>query len=369
MRPAWLPWRGKTLNDLNQDDLERLKADEVSESYFIEYKSLWDPFKVARSVASFANTEGGTVVVGIDDDDMVPIAVEGITFGGNLLESLDQSVRQHITPVPMYSAVVVPLATGRVCLVVQVPSGYDTPHVLVRTGQILERSNTSSDPVPPQNRERIRELFDRGKAGKAWADQMVRNWFTSDGRPEHLKVWTIPQVDDGLNLNEILYRPSFVKAAISTTPVPFAHSSWNPRYETPGYHLGIRHSLSHDCTTELRVDGIVFTGWALLKDTQWINVRHDLPDLPVENDNFFSYKELRDHAGLILQGHYSLLHDLIGYTGQTTVLVKGIFATDQAISAYRTSVPAQALASSRFHEAIRRDFDRGLGQTVLDPED
>lgn len=63
----WVPWQNKGFYEVNADDLYRLKDDEVSESYFIEYKRQWEPFKVARSIASFANTEGGTVIVGIED--------------------------------------------------------------------------------------------------------------------------------------------------------------------------------------------------------------------------------------------------------------------------------------------------------------
>lgn len=369
MRPKWTPWKSKSLHELDAEDLYRLKKDEVQESYFVEYKRQWDPFKVARSIASFANTEGGTVVVGVEDHNMVPIAVEGIDFSGNLLESVDQAVRQHVTPLPTYSSALVSLSEQRICLVVEVPAGYDTPYVLVKTGQILERSNTSSHPVPPQNRERIQELFQKGKSGKSWADQVITESVIEDGRSDHLKVWTIPQVDGGLNLNAILYRPSFVREALSLAPVPFAHVGWNPTYETPGFHLAIKQVLSHRCTTEIHVDGVVFSGWSLVKDTNWVSVRPDLPEYPLETDNFFTYMELRKHVGLILTGHQAMLGDLVGYVGPTTVALKGIFESNRAVSASRSNVPTGSLNHEGFHQTILRDFDRALGQTVLDPED
>jgi hypothetical protein len=369
MRARWIPWHNKGLYELSPEDLHRLKDEQVSESYFVEYKRQWDPFKVARSIASFANTEGGTVVVGVEDQNMVPVAVEGIRFTGNVLESLDQAVRRHVTPVPMYSSVTVPVADDRFCLVIEVPSGYDTPYVLVNTGQILERSNTSSDPVPPHNRERIRELFERGKSGKSWADQVVRDSLTDDDRPDHLKVWTIPQIEGGLNLNAVLYLPSFVERALDLAPVPFAHSSWNPTYETLGYHLRIKHALSHQCITEIGLDGILFTGWSLTKDTTWIPVRSDLPPLPIEEEEFFSFNDVREYVPTVLVGHHALLHELVGYTGPTTLVLKAIFATKRSAAAHRTNVPTEALRTQGFHDAILRDFDRALGQTVLEPED
>lgn len=367
MRPKWIPWR-KALHELEADDLYRLKDDEVSESYFVEYKRQWDPFKVARAIASFANTEGGTVVVGVEDDNMVPVAVEGIQFRGNLLESLDQAVRHHVTPVPSYSSATVPLGEDRLCLVVEVPSGYDTPYLLVKTGQMLERSNTSSDPVPPHDRERVRELFQRGKRGKLWADQVVAESVLNDDRSEHLKVWTIPQVEDGLNLNAVLYRQTFVERAIALTPVPFAHAHWNPTYETPGFHLEINRVLSYSCSTEIHLNGVVFTGWSPVKDTSWLSVRQDLPPFPLEEDNFFPYSELRDFVGLVLSGHHELFEDLIGYAGPATVVAKGILQADRSVAASRVNVPIQALGSEGFHQTIVRDFDRAMGRTVLDPE-
>lgn len=369
MKPRWTPWLHKELDKLTADDLKRLKEDEVSESYFVEYKSQWDGFKVARSIASFANTEGGTVVVGVEDDNMVPVAVDGVQFAGNLLESVDQAVRRHVTPAPMYSSVVVPLSEDRACLVVEVPSGYDTPYVLVDKGQILERSNTSSDPVPPQNRERIRELFDRGKRGKVWADKFVEQELSSDESPQHLRVWTIPQVDGGLNLNSVLYRPSFVERATALTPVPFAHGEWHPTYETPGFHLRIRHSLSYQCTTDIRLDAILFTGWSLTKDTSWVNVRPDLPDFPVEEDNFFYQGDLSIHISPMLLGHRQLLGELIGYTGSVTVVMKVLVNGDRSAAAHRSNLPLDALGIQGFHDSLLRDIERDLGRTLLDPED
>lgn len=369
MRVKWLPWGGKSLDELDEDDLYGLRERGVSESYFIEYKQKWDPFKVARAVASFANSEGGTVVVGVQDDAMVPIAVDGIDFKGNLTESLDQAIRQHVSPIPMYSSVVVPLPDDKVSLVVEVPSGHDTPYILVKTGQILERSNTSSDPVPPHNRERIRELFSRGKSGAAWATQFIRDSLTEDDRPDHLKTWTVPQVEGGLNLNSVLYRPSFVQRALSEAPVPYQHSSWNPVYETAEFHLAINQQLAHKCTTEIQLDGIIFTGWTLYQDTRWVPVRSDLPPLPIQGEDSFTYQDVRAHIEQVLRGHHAILHELIGYTGPVSVLVKGVFEHGRYVQSYRTNVSIEALPSQGFHESIHRDLDRFLGQAVLDPED
>jgi hypothetical protein len=57
----------KDISQLEEDDLNKL-IDKVSEGWFVEYKGdFQNSKKISHSIASFANSDGGWYIVGIDD--------------------------------------------------------------------------------------------------------------------------------------------------------------------------------------------------------------------------------------------------------------------------------------------------------------
>ena len=68
----------KQLEQLNEDDLRQLQKEGVEEGVLLDYKSDWiENKKLAKAVASFANTHGGHLVIGVaaDKDRNVPVTV------------------------------------------------------------------------------------------------------------------------------------------------------------------------------------------------------------------------------------------------------------------------------------------------------
>ena len=59
------------LNDLTYSDIRNIREQGIEEGYKIEFKSQWDEnFKkkhLCQTIASFANVEGGWLLVGIED--------------------------------------------------------------------------------------------------------------------------------------------------------------------------------------------------------------------------------------------------------------------------------------------------------------
>ncbi|GHU52304.1 hypothetical protein FACS1894200_12850 [Spirochaetia bacterium] len=66
---------GKNLKDIQENDLQNLHT--VSEGWYIEYKSILpDSKKIAKSIASFANSYGGLYLIGVVADKQTNCAVE-----------------------------------------------------------------------------------------------------------------------------------------------------------------------------------------------------------------------------------------------------------------------------------------------------
>jgi hypothetical protein len=196
------PFPEKTLDQIDTDDLQRLIAAQVEESLFLEYKSDMSSRGVSRTVAAFANTEGGTLILGMRTEGRRPVELLGLEAQGDLGESLDQMVRSSIAPRPdvRFWQVDDP-ATGKSCLVVEVPPGAARPYLLTRTGQIMRRTPTASEPA---DRDYVDQLFREGRAGLAWATSTADERLKDTGTRSAF-LWTVPCVEGGLSFGTRLF--------------------------------------------------------------------------------------------------------------------------------------------------------------------
>jgi predicted HTH transcriptional regulator len=79
--------------------------------------------KIARSLSAFANTAGGTILVGVDDDKRVV----GIRSEKETLQIIDEALRFHIEPKPEIE-LYVEVFKSRMVLVVVIPESPERPH-------------------------------------------------------------------------------------------------------------------------------------------------------------------------------------------------------------------------------------------------
>ena len=90
-----------------------------------EFKRLiHPPAKIARSIAAFANTSGGHILIGVDDDRRIV----GISSEKEMLEIIDDALKIHIEPMPSLD-VHVEEYKRRMVLIVTIPESPDKPHV------------------------------------------------------------------------------------------------------------------------------------------------------------------------------------------------------------------------------------------------
>lgn len=79
-----------------------------------------------KSVSAFADTDGGTLFFGVDND----ARVTGVVNPQKDLEFISEKINAHLDPVPVYSLNPVQTLEGRIILVLQVPTGMQTPYYL-----------------------------------------------------------------------------------------------------------------------------------------------------------------------------------------------------------------------------------------------
>lgn len=127
------------LGDLaaSEDTLKALLAE--SETLFVEHKAdiaKGEGYQLAKAVASFANTLGGWVLIGVKDGGK-PIS-DWTPPSGGFVDCVRQRLEGQVDPVPSIAADVLPIGDDRIG-VVRVYESADTPHVLVADGSIVVR--------------------------------------------------------------------------------------------------------------------------------------------------------------------------------------------------------------------------------------
>jgi hypothetical protein len=104
----------------------------------VEFKeSLTDKEKVLRTIAAFANTSGGTLVLGVDDHGLPVRSIES-----SERDRLTQMIGSDIEPPiePVFEAV---HYEGRDLILIHIPPGEAQPHVLRGRGIFVRRGATS----------------------------------------------------------------------------------------------------------------------------------------------------------------------------------------------------------------------------------
>lgn len=111
---------------MTHDDVKRLAA--MGEGRHLEFKNrVPRPERIAREVIALANTDGGKVLVGVDDDG----TVLGVKDSEEEFWALRTGLDGRITPPLELDYEPVRISRKREVLVVHVPASLDRPHMLV----------------------------------------------------------------------------------------------------------------------------------------------------------------------------------------------------------------------------------------------
>ena len=136
----------KALVDVTYDDLEQLK--EIEEGYVLEFKRSLSPTvqkKLPKIIASFANSAGGWLVIGIADDDKSICPVPRL--GADYSQIIGELCRRHISPAPRIDVRFLTRtgAPDEGVIVVQVLEGDFPPYVA--DGIVDVREGSTSGPA------------------------------------------------------------------------------------------------------------------------------------------------------------------------------------------------------------------------------
>ena len=144
---------------MTPDDLRRLAA--MGEGRHLEFKNrVPRPDRIAREVIALANTDGGKVLVGVDDDG----TVLGVKDAQEEFFALQAALADRIVPPVALDFEPVRVSRTREVLVVHVPASPDRPHVL--------RPDRRPDGTRPKQRAFVRVADQSVEASREAVDLM-----------------------------------------------------------------------------------------------------------------------------------------------------------------------------------------------------
>lgn len=95
--------------------------------------------RIAKEVIALANTHGGRILLGVDDDG----AIVGVDDAGEEEFVLHRAVDTHVVPPVTYHTERLPIAGRRDVILVTVPESGDKPHHLVDPPEVAQGDGTA----------------------------------------------------------------------------------------------------------------------------------------------------------------------------------------------------------------------------------
>ena len=129
----------KTLNEIGIEDLQALIDNGVCENKNLDYKKELhidtdsDKKEFLADISSFANSNGGDIIFGIEEDsiDKIPINITGIEYKNDdvLIRKIEDFIRQSIQPIILnIQYKIIEIEKGKGILIIRIPQSLIAPH-------------------------------------------------------------------------------------------------------------------------------------------------------------------------------------------------------------------------------------------------
>jgi hypothetical protein len=147
----------KPIADINWEDVENFCEQKIPENAYLDYKENF-PQNLYKSIAAFANTLGGLILIGVEEDNenKPVLPVKGINFDRGLSERIMNIILSNITPPVFPEIQIVTNYKGNSAIVIiRIPQSNQTPHAINNNTQVYIRTGNKNNPEKYANLDRI----------------------------------------------------------------------------------------------------------------------------------------------------------------------------------------------------------------------
>jgi len=147
----------KKLSDIGLNDIKLLITNAVKEGRTIEYKSQMysnndkDRKELLADVSSFANKEGGDLIIGVTEKNGIAVKCDGIRLDDidKTIQQLDSIILAGLEPRINYNIVPVPINDSTYVIVIRISRSWNGPHRVVfkDNGKFYSRNSSGKYPL------------------------------------------------------------------------------------------------------------------------------------------------------------------------------------------------------------------------------
>lgn len=168
----------KALHDITYADIEEFVSEKWPETKILDYKRDCyggkddDKKELLKDVSAFANTQGGHILIGVDEDQGLPTTVPGVEVADVDKEKLrmEEIIRRGIEPRIDFGIHSVPLPAGnRHVVIIRILESQGFPHRVVYQGKPGEFWGRHSNSKYSLDTAQLREAF---TMSESYADKM-----------------------------------------------------------------------------------------------------------------------------------------------------------------------------------------------------
>ena len=131
---------GKPLSEVTIQDVKIFCDKQIREGINLDYKRDLTSKSLLKTMAAFANTRGGFIIVGVDDEDDKPkLPIEGIEWKESLPLSVTSMIVDNMYPYLSVDVHVCKPESGKTFVLIYVPESHEAPHWLFNRTELYVR--------------------------------------------------------------------------------------------------------------------------------------------------------------------------------------------------------------------------------------
>lgn len=154
----------KPIGEITYEDVISFCQQGVGEGVSLDYKKDFPSSGLEKTISALANTFGGVILIGIEEEDSKPKPpFEGIEYKDKLEERVWNIILDNIYP-PVFPEIrVCPPHDNKTFVIIRIPQSNETPHAIYNNTQVYLRTGNRNKPEDFATIEQIEWLRNRRK--------------------------------------------------------------------------------------------------------------------------------------------------------------------------------------------------------------
>jgi predicted HTH transcriptional regulator len=120
------------------------------------------PEKIVREIVAFANTHGGHLIIGIDDNG----EISGLKFAEEEHYEMERAIKNYCRPMIAYNYEIIPISNKKSVIKYTIFESYRKPHYVVQNEEGEKKAYVRVRDRSIQASKEIREILKRGRKNK-----------------------------------------------------------------------------------------------------------------------------------------------------------------------------------------------------------